>query len=74
MLLEPTCIWPGCDQPHTWCHADHLTSWSTRGPTGSSQRRPAVPAAQLLKEQGFRIDRTDDGRWHITAPDGTDIC
>ena len=26
MLLEPVCVWPGCDQPHTWCHADHLTS------------------------------------------------
>ena len=28
MLLEPACIWPGCDQPHSWCHPDHLTSWS----------------------------------------------
>ena len=74
MLLEPTCIWPGCDQPHSWCHADHLTSWSTRGPTDADNGAPLCPRHNDLKEQGFTVTRDDHGRWHITAPDGTDIC
>jgi hypothetical protein len=74
MLLEPVCIWPGCDQPHTWCHADHLTSWSTRGPTNPDNGAPLCPRHNYLKETGFTVFRGDDGHWHITGPDGTDIC
>ena len=74
MLLEPTCIWPGCDQPHTWCHADHLTSWTTRGPTNPHNGAPLCPRHNYLKETGFTIWRDHDGHWHITAPDGTTIC
>ena len=74
MLLEPTCIWPGCDHPHTWCHADHLTSWSTRGPTNPDNGAPLCARHNYLKEQGFTVTRDSDGHWHITAPDGTDIC
>ncbi len=74
MLLEPTCIWPGCDQPHTWCHADHLTSWSTRGPTNPDNGAPLCPRHNYLKETGFTIHRDHNGHWHITGPDGTDIC
>jgi hypothetical protein len=74
MLLEPTCIWPGCDQPHGWCHADHLTSWSTRGPTSPDNGAPLCARHNYLKEQGFTVTRGRNGRWHITAPDGTEIC
>jgi len=74
MLLEPACIWPGCDQPHSWCHADHLTSWSERGPTNPDNGGPLCPRHNYLKEQGFTVHRDHDGRWHITAPDGTIIC
>ena len=74
MLLEPTCIWPGCDQPHTWCHADHLTSWSTRGPTNPDNGAPLCARHNYLKEHGFTVVRDDHGHWHITAPDGTQIC
>ena len=74
MLLEATCIWPGCDQPHTWCHADHLTSWSTRGPTNPDNGAPLCARHNYLKELGFTITRDDHGHWHITGPDGTPIC
>ena len=74
MLLEPTCIWPGCDQPHSWCHADHLTSWSTRGPTSPDNGGPLCPRHNYLKEQGFTITRDEHGHWHIIGPDGTVIC
>ncbi len=73
MLLEPTCIWPGCDQPHSWCHADHLTSWTTRGPTDADNGAPLCPRHNYLKELGFTITRDADGRWRITTPDGTEI-
>jgi hypothetical protein len=74
MLLEPTCIWPGCEHPHTWCHADHLTSWSTRGPTNPHNGGPLCGRHNHLKELGFTITRDHNGHWHITAPDGTQIC
>ena len=74
MLLEPACIWPGCDQPHRWCHADHITSWTERGPTNSDNGAPLCARHNYLKELGFTIWRDDHGRWHITAPDGTQIC
>jgi len=74
MLLEPNCIWPGCDQPHRWCHADHLTSWSTRGPTAPDNGAPLCPRHNHLKEQGFSVTRDEHGHWHITGPDGTVIC
>jgi hypothetical protein len=73
MLLEPTCIWPGCDQPHTWCHADHLTSWTTRGPTTPTNGAPLCPRHNHLKERGFTITRNTHGHWHTTAPDGTPV-
>ena len=74
MLLEPECIWPGCDQPHRWCHADHVTSWSQRGPTNSDNGAPLCGRHNSVKELGFTVWRDDDGRWRITAPDGTPIC
>ena len=74
MLLESTCIWPGCDHPHRWCHADHLTSWSTRGPTDPDNGAPLCARHNYFKELGFTIIREDSGHWHITAPDGTVIC
>jgi hypothetical protein len=73
MLLEPTCIWPGCDQPHRWCHADHLTSWTTRGPTNHDNGAPLCARHNSHKERGFTVTRDNRGHWHIIAPDGTDL-
>jgi hypothetical protein len=74
MLLEATCIWPGCDHPHSSCHADHTTSWTERGPTNADNGAPLCARHNYLKEQGFTITRDDHGNWHITAPNGTTIC
>jgi len=74
MLLEEVCIWPGCDHPHATCHADHITSWSQRGPTNPDNGAPLCARHNHLKELGFTITRDPNGNWHITAPDGTIIC
>ena len=74
MLLEATCIWPGCEHPHSTCHADHVTSWSERGPTDPDNGAPLCARHNYLKELGFTITRDTNGNWHITAPDGTQIC
>ncbi len=74
MLLEPSCIWPGCDQPHTWCHADHLTSWTTRGPTDPDNGAPLCARHNYFKEQGFTVARDALGGWHIIGPGGDVIC
>jgi hypothetical protein len=73
MLLESTCIWPGCDEPHHRCHADHTTSWTQRGPTNPDNGAPLCARHNYLKELGFTITRDHYGNWHITAPDGTTI-
>ena len=74
MLLEATCIWPGCDHPHRTCHADHTTSWTQRGPTNPDNGAPLCARHNYLKELGFTITRDNNGTWHITAPNGTPIC
>ncbi len=74
MLLEATCIWPGCDHPHSSCHADHTTSWTERGPTNPDNGAPLCARHNYLKELGFTIWRDTNGNWHITAPNGTAIC
>ena len=73
MLLEPTCIWPGCDQPHTGA----TPTTSPAGPPTAPrppQRRAAVPPPQLPQREGVHHPARHHGHWHITAPDGTAIC
>jgi len=74
MLLEPTCVWTGCDQPATWCHADHLEGWHhNRGPTKPSNGAPLCPRHNYLKEQDFTVTRDQHGNWHVHAPDGHEV-
>ncbi|HEY7667835.1 MAG TPA: DUF222 domain-containing protein [Actinomycetota bacterium] len=33
VLRDRRCRFPGCDRPHTWCDAHHVTHWADGGPT-----------------------------------------
>ena len=49
-LHSPTCIFPGCNRPATWCQIDHLTDWQHGGTTTASQRRAHVRPPQPTQE------------------------
>jgi hypothetical protein len=51
-----------------------LFTGSARGPTNPDNDGPLCARHNHLEELGFTITRDDDGHWHITAPDGTQIC
>lgn len=74
MLLETHCVWTGCDQPTSRCHADHLDGWNTaRGPTNPNNGAPLCPRHNYLKETGFTVTRDHHGNWHTHAPEGHEI-
>jgi hypothetical protein len=73
MLLTSTCIWIGCDRPVAWCDADHSLGWKAHGNTVPRNGQPLCQAHNHLKERGYHVCRDDDGDWHVTDPDGTDI-
>ncbi len=73
-LTNTTCVWPGCEVPVSQCESDHIDGWAalTRGPTNPTNGAPLCGKHNRWKEQGFRVVRDDNGRWHIHRPDGTE--
>ena len=62
------CVWPGCDRPAAWTNAHHLEHWAHDGMT----ELPNLVLVcfrhhTLLHEGGWRMVRSDDGRW-LTIP------
>jgi hypothetical protein len=33
IVRDGGCAFPGCDRPHRWCAAHHITHWADGGPT-----------------------------------------
>ena len=69
---DPSCRFPGCDRPHTWCDGHHIVHWADGGPT-------ALPNPLLLCRRhhrmvhhpgGFRLELTN-GRPVFRRPDGS---
>lgn len=73
MLLKDKCAWVGCDQPTTWCDADHSLGWKGQGPTAPNNGGPLCRRHNVVKEQGYRVIRCPDGTWHTYAPNGDEI-
>ncbi len=67
------CYWPGCQVPLTRCQTDHLRPWATGGTTDPGNGAPACGRHNRLKEAGYTVHRSDDGRLHTHRPDGTEI-
>jgi hypothetical protein len=68
MLLEPTCIWPGCDHPHTWCHADHLTSWNAAAPPTPTTAAHCAAATTTSKNSASPSPATTTATGTSPAP------
>jgi len=73
MLLEEECAWVGCDRPTAWCDADHSLSWRAHGCTVPRNGGPLCRTHNIVKEQGYRVQRSPDGRWHTFSPVGDEI-
>ncbi|GAA2750876.1 HNH endonuclease signature motif containing protein [Amnibacterium kyonggiense] len=62
------CAGPGCDAPPSWCDGAHIRP-AGRGPTSIDNGVLLCWRCHLLHdEQGWQIDRDDDGRWWWTPP------
>ena len=65
------CAAPYCDRPAIWSDAHHLLSWAHGGPT--TVDNGALPCAAhhtMLHEGHWSLERTDDGRYLMSHPDG----
>ena len=65
------CPAPYCGRPVLWSDAHHLQSWAQGGPT--SVENGALPCAAhhtMLHEGRWSLQRTEDGRYLMTHPDG----
>jgi Domain of unknown function (DUF222)/HNH endonuclease len=72
IVRDRHCRFPGCDRPHSWCDAHHVTHWADGGPTAASNlvllcRRHH----RSIHERGtFRLELVD-GRPVFLRPDGS---
>ncbi|MGA1075710.1 MAG: hypothetical protein ACO307_11340 [Ilumatobacteraceae bacterium] len=74
LLLQPTCVFPGCDIPTRWTQADHNTEHHQHGPTDQRNANAACPRHNRTKHrQRWRTWRDEHGRTYTTRPDGTII-
>ena len=60
-LHSPTCIFPGCNRPATWCQIDHLTDWQHGGTTTAANAGPMCARHNQLKNAGFTVWRDPNG-------------
>ena len=73
-LHSPTCIFPGCNRPATWCQVDHLTDWQHGGTTTAANAGPMCARHNQLKNAGFTVWRDPNAVFHTYHPDGTEIA
>ena len=66
------CRFPGCDRPHTWCDAHHVTHWADGGDTALANLILLCRRHDRLIHQpgGFQLTM-EDGRPVFGRPDGS---
>ena len=63
------CVFPGCDRPPPWCDGHHLIFWGDGGPTRLDNLGLVCGAHhRKVHEEGWKLYRDKDGRWHGTPP------
>jgi uncharacterized protein DUF222/HNH endonuclease len=63
------CVFPGCDRPPPWCEGHHLIFWADGGPTKLENLGLVCgPHHRKVHEEGWKLQRDKDGRWHATPP------
>ena len=61
-----------CDRPPGWCQAHHITWWQNGGGTDLDNVTLLCSHHHhhLVDDDGWHLDRLDDGSLHIAGPDG----
>lgn len=72
-MTATMCSWPGCWHPVTACQIDHMIPWADHGDTEQDNACPCCGHHNRLRNQGYRIERLDDGTIAVYHPDGTRI-
>lgn len=75
LVRDMRCLWPGCELRTGLCHTDHTVEWAAGGPTSPWNGGRACSHHNLFKSRhGYTTRRDQHGHWHVTRPDGTEIC
>jgi hypothetical protein len=70
VVRDGGCVFPGCDRPHAWCDAHHLTPYPN-GPTNLDNLASLCDAHHHLVHEGrWALRRLPDGGWTVRSPDG----
>jgi hypothetical protein len=66
----PTCVFPDCERPWTWCDAHHLTEFP-RGPSDLENMALVCETHHhLVHEGGWTLQPLADGTWRARSPAG----
>ncbi len=70
-LRDQGCTWPGCDRPPGWCQAHHIVWWENGGRTDlDGLTLLCHHHHHRIHDDGWQLERLDDGGLHFTGPDG----
>ncbi|HJP66362.1 MAG TPA: DUF222 domain-containing protein [Actinomycetota bacterium] len=69
IVRDRHCRFPGCDRPHSWCDAHHITHWADGGETKLENLILLCRRHHRLVHQGFRIGAGPT----FLRPDGTTL-
>ncbi len=71
VLRDRGCRFSGCNRPHAWCDAHHVTHWAEGGETALHNLVLLCrPHHRLVHEGGFRLEMLE-GRPVFRRPDGS---
>ena len=73
-LQSRRCAWPGCRTPAARSQLDHLIPWSDDGHSDADNGTCTCGRHNRLRNQGYRIERDDNGHLHTYRPGGTEIA
>lgn len=66
---SPTCEWPGCSTPASWCQVHHLDPWEAGGPTDIDNLAFLCNGHHhLAHEGGWQVERRPDGFIEVHPP------
>jgi len=70
IVRDRTCRFPGCDRPHAWCDAHHVTHWADGGATALPNLLLLCRRHHRMVHDGFGLELSD-GRPVFRRPDGS---
>jgi hypothetical protein len=66
----PTCVFPDCERPWTWCDAHHLTEFPRGPPDLDNLALVCETHHHTVHEGGWKLEPLPDGSWRARSPAG----